>query len=101
MKNKDRKYKQILEVRVVSTSIDRLLTVVTKKVVEKRKISIFTPNSEIILHAQADRNYKKTISQSDINIPDSVGVILASKFLELPNPKYKFSRIIVLPCLTT
>lgn len=46
----------------------------------KRKSLIFTPNTEFIMRAQKDDEFKKTLNMASINIPDGVGVLWAAKF---------------------
>lgn len=41
--------------------------------------SIFTPNSEIVMKADEDSEFKAVLNSGDLVIPDGIGVILASK----------------------
>lgn len=45
---------------------------------------IFTPNPEFILNALQDDEFMKILNSSDLNIPDGIGVIIASKILNSP-----------------
>lgn len=44
---------------------------------------IFTPNSEFVMKAQEDAEFKKILNAGDLVIPDGIGVILASKIHHL------------------
>lgn len=46
----------------------------------KRKSLIFTPNTEFIMCAQKDEEFKKTLNSSSLNIPDGIGLLWAAKF---------------------
>lgn len=50
---------------------------------KKTKI-IVTPNAEIIMDAQKDPSFRKTINDADMVLPDGIGVVLASKILGNP-----------------
>ncbi|OGH95949.1 MAG: hypothetical protein A2X42_08985 [Candidatus Margulisbacteria bacterium GWF2_38_17] len=45
---------------------------------------VFTPNPEIIYMAQFDPDIKTMLNSSDINLPDGIGVLIASKMLGHP-----------------
>lgn len=70
------KQANILNVLVNSTSKEEVLTLVTKKISEKAKFIIFTPNPEIILAAQSDPDLASILNSADLSIPDGVGLKL-------------------------
>ncbi|WAM32183.1 polysaccharide pyruvyl transferase CsaB [Caldicellulosiruptor naganoensis] len=41
---------------------------------------VFTPNVEMIMLAQKDERFKKILNSSDLNVPDGIGVVWASKY---------------------
>lgn len=45
------------------------------------KYYIVTPNPEILVIADSDKNYKKTLNNARLALPDGIGVLLAAKFL--------------------
>lgn len=45
---------------------------------------VFTPNSEIIMAAHRDENFKKILNSADILTADGIGVVYASKILKNP-----------------
>ena len=47
---------------------------------------IFTPNPEIIMLAQENDELKLALNSSDLNLPDGIGVVIASKILRKPLP---------------
>ncbi len=95
MKNNKKSHddKLILGIPITGTRRPELLRDVLKTVVDSGQMSIFTPNSEIILLAQSDVGFYETMSRSDISIPDSIGVVLASKYLSLDTPSSMLLRI--------
>jgi len=44
---------------------------------------IVTPNPEILLTAQKDKEYRKILNKADLNIADGTGILWASKFKDL------------------
>jgi len=72
---------QILGVKVNSTELVEVLRFVRRKITQKRKFWITTPNPEFIVAAQKDSQFKKILNSADLAIPDGQGLVLASKFL--------------------
>lgn len=54
---------------------------------EEKLHSIFTPNAEIISIAERNDNFKKILINSDLNLPDGIGVIFLAKKLGYKNLK--------------
>jgi len=81
---KGRKDGIILGVKVNGTRERGLLRSVREAVVSGGKISLVTPNPEIILKAQKDKKLRSVINLANISIPDALGVVMADKFLHLP-----------------
>lgn len=46
--------------------------------------TVFTPNPEIILECKKDEQLREIINSSDMNLPDGIGVVIASKILGQP-----------------
>lgn len=46
--------------------------------------SVFTPNPEIIMLAQEDKEMESALQQADLIVPDGIGVVIASKILKSP-----------------
>jgi len=51
---------------------------------KRRKIVIFTPNPEQLSAASRDSSLKSLLNQSDINLPDGVGVVVAARLTGRP-----------------
>lgn len=46
--------------------------------------AVYTPNSEIIMQAQRNTEFREILNNADLLVPDGAGVILASKILGVP-----------------
>lgn len=75
----------ILGVRVANVTEQEALEFILNGL-EKRgkKLAIFTPNPEIIMHADKDEAFRKILNSSDLALPDGTGVIWAGKLLGKP-----------------
>lgn len=85
---KAREYVKILNINVLSTSKRELLANLEKIITHnigqpdiKDKITIFTPNPELILESQTNTHLRKAMESCDFPVPDGVGLKYASKFL--------------------
>lgn len=79
---------QIMGVNVLSTTKEELLMRVKDKITHSnspegrsQKFSILTPNSELVLMAQSNKELKDTLNSCDFPVPDTVGLKYAYKFL--------------------
>ncbi len=63
--------------KILEYLIDRLHTA-------SDKISIITPNPEMLVYAQKHEAYKKMLNSADIALPDGVGLFFASTFMGKP-----------------
>ncbi len=45
---------------------------------------VFTPNPEMVMLAQKDPEFNEVLNKSDMNIPDGIGIIYASKIKKRP-----------------
>lgn len=82
---------EILGIRIISTSTGSVLKKITDFVAKKgqnslklKPLIIFTPNPEFIVAASRDREFKEILNQADINLPDGMGLVLASRLLGQP-----------------
>ena len=91
-----RKYGKILNTGLNSTSTEKVLAFVRDSISRGYKFWISTPNPEIILAAQKDKELHKALENSDLAIPDGIGLAQAAKFLSLPAPKNFIVRTLVL-----
>lgn len=75
------KHVTILGIGVISTSTSSVLAFVREKLDKREKFYIVTPNSEIIMLAQKDRQLAEILNNADLSIADGVGLSYASWFL--------------------
>jgi N-acetylglucosaminyldiphosphoundecaprenol N-acetyl-beta-D-mannosaminyltransferase len=73
---------QILGVGLNGTSTSSVLEKIESAIKNEAKLVIFTPNPEFLVLASRDSSFKYLLNQADINIPDGVGLLWASKFLK-------------------
>jgi len=72
----------ILGVGITKASEDEILEYIIKKLEKtNEKITIFTPNPEIIVKTYKDPAFKKILNSADISLPDGEGVVIASRFM--------------------
>ena len=83
----ERKYDLIFNIGLNSTSITKVLAFVRDSLGRNRKFSLVTPNPEIILAAQRDKNLADAINKASLAIPDGIGLSQAARFLSLPAPR--------------
>ncbi len=58
---------------------------------------IITPNPEMVLEAQKNNKFLKVLNRSDLNIPDGIGILWASKYLKITeNSIFKSMKILKL-----
>lgn len=74
----------IMGVRIDNKSMDEVVKIVEDKLFKKEKYIIYTPNTEIIMICQKDKEFLNYMNKSDINIPDGIGLIYASKIKNHP-----------------
>lgn len=74
----------IMGVRINNTTMEEVLKAVENKTENKEKYIIYTPNTEIIMMCQEDKEFMDFMNESDINIPDGIGLIYASKIKNCP-----------------
>lgn len=74
----------IMDVRIDNKTMDEVLNTVEDKLSKNEQYIIFTPNTEIIMMCQDDEEFLNYINSSDVNIPDGIGLLHASKIRKLP-----------------
>lgn len=83
----ERKYDKIFNIGLNSTSMTKVLTFVRDSLGRKKKFSIVTPNPEIILAAEGDKDLARAINKASLAISDGIGLSQAARFLSLPAPR--------------
>jgi N-acetylglucosaminyldiphosphoundecaprenol N-acetyl-beta-D-mannosaminyltransferase len=62
---------EILGVKIDKVNYNEALSNISEYIRKSKKASVFTPNIEIIMAAQADNEFKKVLNKSTLSIPDS------------------------------
>lgn len=73
------KNEKILSVKICASPQKDILKEILRRIKNGEKTVVFTPNSQILLAAQKSNKNRKMLNSSTINLPDGIGVILASK----------------------
>ncbi len=74
----------ILGVSINNLSMDEAEEIATNYLNGNETHTIFTPNSEIVINAYENEEFKKIINSADIRTADGIGLIHASKILKTP-----------------
>lgn len=74
----------IMGVRIDNLSMEEVLEKAEKKIENDEKYIIYTPNTEIIMMCQKDEDFLNIINKSDINTPDGIGLVYASRIRKHP-----------------
>ena len=77
---------KILSVNISTLTKHEILKIIERRTKEKKRTIVFTPNTQMLLSAQKSKNELKLLNSADINIPDGIGVVMASR---LTNGKIK------------
>jgi N-acetylglucosaminyldiphosphoundecaprenol N-acetyl-beta-D-mannosaminyltransferase len=74
----------IMGVRIDNLSMDEVLKIAEEKIEKDEQYIIYTPNTEFIMMCQKDKEFLNLMNESDINIPDGIGLIYAGKIKKHP-----------------
>lgn len=74
----------IMGVRINNKTMNETMNLIEEKLSHNKQFVIYTPNTEIVMMCQQDEEFRELINKSDINIPDGVGLIYASKIKKHP-----------------
>ncbi|OGG35613.1 hypothetical protein A2363_05065 [Candidatus Gottesmanbacteria bacterium RIFOXYB1_FULL_47_11] len=77
---------KILKISITNASKNEILEEIQKYLASPRKIrqkslKIFTPNTEQMVFAHDNPGFAAVLNRADISLPDSIGVVLAGRFL--------------------
>lgn len=78
---------ELLGIKIASILQKEIIPIVIIRLQEKnykKPFYITTPNPEIIVVAQKNAELKNAVNESDLAIPDGVGLVWASRFLGTP-----------------
>ncbi len=73
---------KILGVRFDRVTLEEAAEKALEFAKDEKQHYICTPNPEIVLEAQKNEEFLKVLNQSDLNIPDGIGIIWAAKYLK-------------------
>lgn len=91
-----RKHVNILNVRLDSTSIEEVLNTIGDFRQSKHKFSLFTPNPEILVEAEKNKNFQKILNSADLSIPDGIGLKIAEPSLKIIKGRELFLKLLSL-----
>ncbi|QSX06128.1 WecB/TagA/CpsF family glycosyltransferase [Sedimentibacter sp. zth1] len=74
----------IMGTRINNINMEEAVKMCDDTIDNNEKFIIYTPNSEIIMIAKDDDEFRNLLNNSDINIPDGIGLIYASKIKKMP-----------------
>lgn len=74
----------IMGVRIDNKTMIETMDIIKKKLDGGEKYIIYTPNTEIVMMCQKDEEFLELMNKSDINIPDGIGLIYASRIKKQP-----------------
>lgn len=77
----------ILGVNINNLTMNEAVEEVKRLLTLNRPSLVFTPNSEIIYAAKNDDSFRDILNSSDLNTPDGIGVVYASRILKQPMPE--------------
>ena len=72
---------KILSVKICSSKKEEILRSLDKRIKKGIPTVIFTPNTKMLLHANASPAFLKILNSSSLNIPDGSGILIASRML--------------------
>ena len=76
---KSKKSERILSVDISTLTKREILKIIALRAKEKKRTVIFTPNPQMLLGAQRSKENRKLLNSADINIPDGIGIVIASR----------------------
>lgn len=95
-----RQISEVLGVKFDNITLDQAEASLVDFVESNHKSIIATPNTEFIIRAQSDEEFRKILNEkSKLNLPDSFGVLWAAHFLNLDLPTNKYLRTILTPII--
>lgn len=96
MRKNDHKIGQILGINLTGTTTTEVLARVEKNITDSVNFYILTPNPEIILMSQKNQKLKNALNETDLSIPDGVGLKFAIPGLNVIKGRQLFTELIKL-----
>ncbi|HPT75461.1 MAG TPA: WecB/TagA/CpsF family glycosyltransferase [Defluviitaleaceae bacterium] len=74
----------IMDVPIDVVTMDEVVLKLLEFLKSEQSHAVFTPNPEIIMEAQNNKDLMQALKRASLVVPDGIGVVLASKILEGP-----------------
>lgn len=74
----------IMDVKINNVTFEQATMNLKNQLLNRDKYSIYTPNTEIIMMCQKDKEFQKYLNDGDLVVPDGIGLIYASKIKKMP-----------------
>lgn len=74
----------IMGVRIDNKTMTETMDIIRKKLHNNEQYIIYTPNTEFVMMCQNDEEFLELMNKSNINIPDGIGLIYASRIKNHP-----------------
>jgi N-acetylglucosaminyldiphosphoundecaprenol N-acetyl-beta-D-mannosaminyltransferase len=75
---------KILGVRIDKVTLDKATSTVEEYLHQNETKVIYTPNTEIVMEARKNDEFRSILNEGDLIIPDGIGLIYASKMKRKP-----------------
>ncbi len=72
---------EIMGIPFISTTMDSLIEQLDERLEAEKQTFLVTANPEILMAADRDQKYYKTIQSADFVIPDGIGILVGAKIL--------------------
>lgn len=69
----------ILNIGFSDIKNEEIENVLESLILSDKKTKIYTPNPEILMLADKDKDFKEVLNKGDIVLPDGIGIVIASK----------------------
>lgn len=71
----------------------KVLEHIRSSLIDQASLYIVTPNPEMILESRRNENFKKALQEADMSLCDGVGLLWATRFLDLPE-RFRSSKFL-------
>jgi N-acetylglucosaminyldiphosphoundecaprenol N-acetyl-beta-D-mannosaminyltransferase len=78
---------KILDVPIDDLVMDEAVKKIGSFLNEEKVHTVFTPNPEILMLANQNRDFKEVLVKADLVVPDGIGVVIASRILKTKSLK--------------
>ena len=71
----------LFSVDISTLKKSEIISLIEEKILEGSKLSVFTPNTKMLLAAKNQEAIRKLLNRSNLNLPDGMGVYIAARVL--------------------